>query len=230
MMAACRASECGARVLLLDKNEKAGKKIYITGKGRCNLTNACDTEELFPNVVHNAKFLYSAFYGFSNFMTMEFFEKCGCPLKTERGNRVFPVSDHSSDVIRALERQLSQNRVQIRLRTEVREIVCRDNKISGVILKNGKTESADAVILATGGLSYPTTGSTGDGYRMAEKLGHTIVKTAPSLVPLTVSGTCPKELQGLSLKNVQASLVSAADGKVLYEGFGEMLFTHFGVS
>lgn len=230
MMAACRAAECGARVLLLDKNEKAGKKIYITGKGRCNLTNACDTEELFSSVVHNAKFLYSAFYGFSNFMTMDFFEQCGCPLKTERGNRVFPRSDHSSDVIKALERQLSQNGVQLRLHTEVREIVCRDNKISGVILKSGKIEPADAVVLATGGLSYPTTGSTGDGYRMAEKLGHTIVKNAPSLVPLTVRGTCPKELQGLSLKNVQASLVSAANGKVLYEGFGEMLFTHFGVS
>lgn len=230
MMAACRASECGARVLLFDKNEKAGKKIYITGKGRCNLTNSCDTEELFPNVVHNAKFLYSAFYGFSNFMTMDFFEQCGCSLKTERGNRVFPVSDHASDVIKALERQLSQNGVQIRLHTEVGKIITRDNKISGVMLKNGKTEQADAVILATGGLSYPTTGSTGDGYRMAEQLGHTIVKTAPSLVPLVVRGTEPKELQGLSLKNVQASLISAANGKILFEGFGEMLFTHFGVS
>lgn len=230
MMAACRAAECGAEVLLLDKNEKTGKKIYITGKGRCNLTNACDTEDLFANVVHNAKFLYSAFYGFSNFMVMDFFENNGCRLKVERGDRVFPQSDHSSDVIRTLEKKLKENGVEIRLHMEVKEIICRGNKITDVIFKNGRREQADAVILATGGLSYPTTGSTGDGYRMAQKLGHTVIAPAPSLVPLMVRGSYPKELQGLSLKNVQASLISARNGRTLYKGFGEMLFTHFGVS
>lgn len=230
MMAACRASQCGAHVLLLEKNEKTGKKIYITGKGRCNLTNACDTEELFANVVHNPKFLYSAFYGFSNFMAMDFFESSGCRLKVERGERVFPQSDHSSDVIKALERRLRENGVEIRLHTEVKDVVCRNDKIAGVLLKNGTTETADAVILATGGLSYPTTGSTGDGYRMAAKAGHTVTEPAPSLVPLMVRETYPKELQGLSLKNVRASLISAQNEKVIYEGFGEMLFTHFGVS
>lgn len=230
MMAACRAAECGAQVLLLDKNEKTGKKLYITGKGRCNLTNACDTEELFASVVHNARFLYSAFYGFSNFMTMDFFERSGCRLKVERGERVFPQSDHSSDVIRALEKKLKENGAELRLHTEVKEITCQNHKITGVILKNGEREQADAVILATGGLSYPTTGSTGDGYRMARRLGHTVIAPAPSLVPLTVQGAYPQKLQGLSLKNVQASLISARTGKTLYKGFGEMLFTHFGVS
>lgn len=230
MMAACRAAECGARVLLLEKNEKAGKKLYITGKGRCNLTNACDTEDLFASVVHNRKFLYSAFYGFSNFMAMDFFEQNGCPLKTERGNRVFPVSDHASDVIRTLERKLKEYGAAVRLHTEVREITEERGRVSGVVLADGKTVAGDAVIIATGGLSYPTTGSTGDGYKMAERLGHTIVKTAPALVPLAVREQEPKELQGLSLKNIRAFLLAEISGKILYEGFGEMLFTHYGVS
>lgn len=230
MMAAYRAAECGAKVLLLEKNEKTGKKLFITGKGRCNLTNACDTEELFSNVVRNAKFLYSAFYGFSNFMAMDFFEQAGCPLKIERGNRVFPVSDHSSDVIRSLEKKLREAGVEIRLHTEVSDIICSDNKISGVILKNGRREAADAVIIATGGVSYPLTGSTGDGYRMAEKAGHTLTARLPALVPFEVSERMVKELQGLSLKNVKASLISEKTEKCIYEGFGEMLFTHFGMS
>ncbi len=230
MMAAYRAACSGARVVLLEKNEKVGKKIYITGKGRCNLTNACDTEELFDHVRHNAKFLYSAFYGFSNFMTMDFFREMGCPLKVERGNRVFPVSDHASDVIRALERQLEKTGVILHLGTEVKDIIYRDNKVEGVVLKNGKEEKAGAVIVATGGLSYPSTGSTGDGYAMALHGGHRIVPTRPSLVPFTIRGDYPKRLQGLSLKNVGLSLFLGEKGKAVYEGFGEMLFTHFGVS
>lgn len=230
MMAAYRAACGGARVVLLEKNEKAGKKIYITGKGRCNLTNACDTEELFDNVRHNAKFLYSAFYGFSNDMTMDFFREAGCPLKVERGNRVFPVSDHASDVIRALERRLQERGVILRLGAEVKEIVYRDNRVEGVMLKNGRQERGDAVIVATGGLSYPSTGSTGDGYRMASRGGHRIVPTRPSLVPMVIREKYPKRLQGLSLKNVGLSLFLAETGKAVYEGFGEMLFTHFGVS
>ena len=230
MMAAYRAACSGARVVLLEKNEKVGKKIYITGKGRCNLTNACDTEELFDHVRHNAKFLYSAFYGFSNFMTMDFFREMGCPLKVERGNRVFPVSDHASDVIRALERQLEKTGVILHLGTEVKDIIYRDNKVEGVVLKNGKEEKAGAVIVATGGLSYPSTGSTGEGYAMALHGGHRIVPTRPSLVPFTIRGDYPKRLQGLSLKNVGLSLFLGEKGKAVYEGFGEMLFTHFGVS
>lgn len=230
MMAACRAAECGAEVILLEKNEKAGKKLYITGKGRCNLTNACDTEELFASIVHNRKFLYSAFYGFSNFMVMDFFEQNGCPLKTERGNRVFPVSDHASDVIRTLERKLKDYGVTVRLHTEVKEVAGKGERVSGVILADGKRVEGDAVIIATGGLSYPTTGSTGDGYRMAERMGHTMIKTAPALVPLAVREQEPKELQGLALKNIRALLVAAKSGEILYEGFGEMLFTHYGVS
>ncbi len=230
MMAAYRAACSGARVVLLEKNEKVGKKIYITGKGRCNLTNACDTEELFDHVRHNAKFLYSAFYGFSNFMTMDFFREMGCPLKVERGNRVFPVSDHASDVIRALERQLEKTGVILHLGTEVKDIIYRDNKVEGVVLKNGKEEKAGAVIVATGGLSYPSTGSTGEGYAMALHGGHRIVPTRPSLVPFTIQEDYPKRLQGLSLKNVGLSLFLGEKGKAVYEGFGEMLFTHFGVS
>lgn len=230
MMAAYRAALSGARVILLEKNEKAGKKIYITGKGRCNLTNACDMEELFDNVRHNAKFLYSAFYGFSNVMTMDFFRERGCPLKVERGNRVFPVSDHASDVIRVLERQLKETGVLLRLRTEVKDIVYKNNKVEGVILKDGKRERADAVIVATGGLSYPATGSTGDGYEMASRGGHRIIATRPSLVPLVIREEYPKRLQGLSLKNVGLALFFGEKGRPVYEGFGEMLFTHFGVS
>lgn len=230
MMAALRAAECGAQVIVLEKNEKMGKKIYITGKGRCNLTNACDTEALFAHVTRNAKFLYSAFYGFSNLMVMDFFEHNGCPLKTERGERVFPVSDHASDVIRTLERTLREKQVQICLHTEVREVLQEEDKITGVVLKNGERIAADAVVIATGGLSYPTTGSTGDGYQMAEKLGHSIAELSPSLVPFEVAGKYPQELQGLSLKNVSVALHCEGNAKPLYQGFGEMLFTHFGLS
>ncbi|HIY61134.1 MAG TPA: aminoacetone oxidase family FAD-binding enzyme [Candidatus Eisenbergiella pullistercoris] len=183
MMAAAAAAGKGHSVLLLEKNEKLGKKIYITGKGRCNLTNACDVQELFDSVVSNPRFLYSAIYGFDNTAVQDFFEKRGCPLKTERGNRVFPVSDHSSDIIRTLADELERLGVQIRLRTPVKEILTDGSAVCGVCLDSGSRLPADAVILCTGGLSYPATGSTGDGLRMAEQLGHTIVFCEPSLVP-----------------------------------------------
>ncbi len=230
MMAACRAAQCGAQVLVLEKNEKAGKKLFITGKGRCNLTNACDTQDLFDHIVRNPRFLYSAIYGFSNDMVRDFFEKLGCPLKVERGNRVFPISDHSSDIIRGLERQMRADGVVLRLHTEVADIWQRDGRVAGVILKNGERVRGDAVIVATGGLSYPSTGSTGDGYAMAEKAGHRIIETVPSLVPLAIREDWIQGLQGLSLKNVEAFLYAAGEKKMLYKGFGEMLFTHYGVS
>lgn len=228
MLAAIGAAENGHQVVLLEQNEKLGKKIFITGKGRCNVTNACEVEKLFENVITNPKFLYSAFYGFDNSRMMALLEEAGCPLKIERGERVFPVSDHSSDVIAALQRILKKKQVEIRLHTKVKSLLIEENRVCGVVLQNGAKEASDAVIIATGGLSYPSTGSTGDGYRMAKESGHTIKECQPSLVPFeTVEGWC-RELQGLSLKNVTLKMY---DGKKeVYQGFGEMLFTHFGVS
>lgn len=228
MFAAIQTAEKGHKVVLLEKNEKLGKKIYITGKGRCNITNACDTEELFQNVMRNSKFLYSAFYTFSNYQVMDFFEQNGLRIKTERGERVFPQSDHSSDVIAVLKRALEKHGVEIRLHSEVKELKIEDNQIEGVILSNGKTLEAKQVIVATGGCSYVSTGSTGDGYRFAKEAGHTVTKLHPALVPLEVEESWIQELQGLSLKNV--SIEIEKDGKKLYEAFGEMLFTHYGVS
>lgn len=229
MMAAIRAAELGNKVLLLEKNEKLGKKIYITGKGRCNLTNACDTEELFGNVPRNARFLYSAFYTFSNWQTIAFFEENGLKTKTERGERVFPVSDHSSDVIATLKRRLEKEGVEVRLHTEVAELLVGVAKqVRGVRLSDGRELTADRVIIATGGVSYPATGSTGDGYRFAKELGHTVTRCIPSLVPFEAAEDWVPKLQGLSLKNISVSIYK--DSKRLYEGFGEMLFTHFGVS
>lgn len=228
MMAGIAAAGAGHQVQIFEKNEKLGKKIFITGKGRCNLTNACDTEELFGNVVHNPKFLYSSFYGFSNFDMMDFMEQNGCPVKTERGNRVFPVSDKSSDVIRALSTRLRDLGVEINLHTEVGELVAGES-VTGIRLKkSGQLVPADAVIVATGGLSYPTTGSTGDGYKFARTQGHTVTELSPALVPFEVKEPVVKELQGLSLRNIEARILKGS--KVLYEEFGEMLFTHFGVS
>ncbi|WP_342756207.1 NAD(P)/FAD-dependent oxidoreductase [Kineothrix sedimenti] len=229
MMAAVAAAENGGQVLLFEKNEKLGKKVYITGKGRCNLTNACDMESLFGNVVTNGKFLYSAFYGFDNQAVIRFFEEAGCKTKIERGERVFPVSDHSSDVIAALHRQMKGLGVDIRLNTSVKTLVTEEDRVIGVVTQDGGTELAEAVIVAAGGLSYPVTGSTGDGYRMAEEKGHSTKPCYPSLVPLIVKEDWCKELQGLSLKNVTVALCQNGK-KVFYEGFGEMLFTHFGVS
>ena len=235
MMAAIAASRHGAEVTLLEKNEKTGKKIYITGKGRCNLTNSCDKEAFFEHMISNGKFLYSAFSQMDNQAVMRFFEDSGCRLKEERGERIFPVSDHSSDVITALNRQMAREQVKVLLHSEVEEIIIKEGDgrengiiIAGVRLSNGKKFYADAVIIATGGRSYEATGSTGDGYRFAEELGHTIKEVKPALVPLTVQESWCMEMQGLSLKNVSVALKSG--NKKIYEGFGEMLFTHFGVS
>lgn len=231
MFAAIAAAEHGHTVILLEKNEKLGKKLYITGKGRCNITNDCDMDHLFSNVVTNAKFLYSAFYTYDNQQVQEFFNKNGCETKIERGGRVFPVSDHSSDVIAALQRVLKQNKVEILLHTKVQELLteCREKvTVTGVRLTNGKELKSDCVILATGGFSYQTTGSTGDGYRFAKAAGHTVTDIRPSLVPFETVEPYVVKMQGLALKNVIVRIYHQK--KLLYEEFGEMLFTHFGVS
>lgn len=269
MMAAIAAARAGhdgkaagkIRVTLLERNEKLGKKLFITGKGRCNVTNAGDMENLFDNVVTNAKFLYSAFYGFDNRAMMEFLEAEGCALKTERGERVFPISDHSSDVIAALTRALKRLGAEICLHTRVKELWwekpgpqesgtqnellasdssdarpegegkrrnARVGRIRGVLLEDGRRLEADRVILATGGLSYPSTGSTGDGYILAKAAGHDMIECRPSLVPFRIREEWCGELMGVSLRNVSLSLHSK--GQEIYNGFGEMLFTHFGIS
>jgi len=232
MMAAISAAKEGAAVTLLEKNEKTGKKIYITGKGRCNLTNSCEREEFFENIVSNGKFLYSAFNRMDNRSVREFFEAAGCRLKEERGNRVFPVSDHASDVISALNRQMEKEKVRVCLHTRAVKILQKEEdgtgRVRGVRLSGGKELLADAVVIATGGRSYEATGSSGDGYGFAAKAGHTVKEPRPALVPFTVRESWPKALQGLSLKNVSVTLLN--EKKKIYEGFGEMLFTHFGVS
>lgn len=228
MMAGVFAGRAGHEVHILEKNEKLGKKVFITGKGRCNVTNACDTEELFPAVMSNPKFLYSAFYTFSNRDVMDFFEEAGVRLKTERGDRVFPQSDHSSDIIRALERELKKAGVQVHLYTGVKRIICEAGQVKGVELSDGSILIGDAVITATGGFSYQSTGSTGDGYRFAKELGHTVTEIKPSLVPLKTKEDYIPRLQGLSLKNAQLTIKSGK--KVLFRDFGEMMFTHFGVT
>lgn len=248
MMAAIAAAQNGHQVTVLEKNEKAGKKIYITGKGRCNITNACGVEELFDNVVSNKKFLYSAFYGFTNDDVVKLFNDAGLETKVERGNRVFPVSDRAGDVISALVRIMKRLGVKIEYDTTVTEILIANNNadavagersdnshvvdcsdmVAGIKCSSGKVYKADSVIVATGGISYPTTGSTGDGYEFAQKTGHNVTMLSPALVPFNVSDEDVKELQGLALKN---SGVAIYDGKKkLYEDFGELLFTHFGVS
>lgn len=228
MFAAIAAAKNGHQVTLFEKNEKLGKKIFITGKGRCNITNAADIEELFGAVVTNSKFLYSSFYGYTNQNVIDFFEEAGVPVKIERGNRVFPVSDHSSDVIRALEREMKKAGVKICLNTEVKRIETENGEFKRVVLKDTTIQNADACIIATGGLSYRSTGSTGDGFRFAEDAGHKVTQCFPSLVPMETKEPWVCELQGLSLRNVEAKIL---DGKKeLYKDFGEMLFTHFGVS
>lgn len=234
MMAAVSAACKGHNTLLLEQNEKLGKKLFITGKGRCNVTNACEADKFFESIVSNPKFLYSAFYGFDNRQIMALLEEAGCRLKIERGERVFPVSDHSSDIIAVLQRILKEKKVEICLQMKVRELLIEEDisggskQVCGVLLDNGKNERADAVILATGGLSYPLTGSTGDGHKMAESVGHKIKNCVPSLVPFNVSEEWCTRLQGLSLKNV--NLIMKDGNKEVYRGFGEMLFTHFGIS
>ncbi len=241
MMAAVGAAGQGALVTLLEQNEKTGKKVFITGKGRCNLTNACGKEAFFNNIVSNGKFLYSAFNHMDNYSVMDFFEKAGCRLKTERGERVFPISDHSSDVIAALNRQMEKRGVKVCLHSLAADILLENGNgdkekesqaserhIYGVKLKNGTVVDADAVIIATGGKSYGATGATGDGYRLAEKAGHSIKEPKPALAPFNIKERWCTEMQGLSLKNVSVALRNGK--KKIYEGFGEMLFTHFGVS
>ena len=289
LMAAAAAADAGADVLVLEKNEKAGKKIYITGKGRCNFTNACETAEFFGNVVSNPKFLYSAVYGFDQQQMIDFLEENGCRTKIERGKRAFPLSDHASDVTKALTDHLKRKGVRVRYNQTVKDILTEENdqntlRAAGILLDTGEKIPADAVIVCTGGISYSSTGSTGDGYRFAKNLGLNVTSTAPSLVPFTIKEEWPLELQGLALKNVsvklmpvetelpadesaaagaaaqaeqsgsQSSIAAQADrdgvqsggaaqgnapakkkskkkkSKPVYEGFGEMLFTHFGIS
>ncbi len=226
MMCAVMLAQNGAEVTLIEKNERLGKKLFITGKGRCNLTNYCDLPDFFANVVTNEKFMTSALYGFSPKDTYDFFQNNGLKLKIERGNRVFPNSDKSGDVIKCLERLLKSNSVNILLNTCVKNIEAIDGDVKAVILQNGEKVLADKVVVATGGVSYCATGSTGDGYVWAKALGHSIVEPKPALVPILLEEN--HGLQGLSLKNVEASVIR--DGKKLFSQFGEMLFTHSGVS
>ena len=227
MFAAITAASQGSRVLLLERNDRLGKKLLITGKGRCNVTNDCDESEVLKNVPRNGRFLYSALAACPPAKVMEFFEGHGCALKTERGNRVFPVSDQSRSVLECLKEQLHRSKVTVRT-GRVMQILTENGCVTGV-----KTEQevfqAQWVILATGGLSYPTTGSTGDGYQMARQLGHTVVEPEGSLVPLETAGQDCPDMQGLSLRNVGVKLLNEKN-KVLYKDFGELLFTHFGVS
>lgn len=228
MMAAVFAARSGNRVTLYEKNEKLGKKLFITGKGRCNLTNTAEMDELFDSVISNPKFLYSSFYSFTNDQVISFFEELGVKTKVERGGRVFPASDHSSDIIRSLEQELRRLNVRIETSAEVKEILIRNNTAAGLLFSSGRKEEADAVIIACGGISYPSTGSTGDGYRFAQACGHTVTPLLPALVPMEVKEWYAKELMGLSLRNIE---ITVTDGKKkLYREFGEMLFTHYGVS
>lgn len=228
MMAASIAAREGNHVKLIERNEKLGKKLFITGKGRCNVTNSIDDiNELINSIPGNGNFLYSAFYTFSNYDLMDFIESLGVKLKIERGNRVFPASDKSSDIIKAFERCLSRHNVDIMLNSRVDDIIVENKKVIGVIC-NGRELLCDSLVIATGGKSYPLTGSTGDGYKFAEKAGHTVVRPRPSLVPLVAGESWIKELQGLSLKNVSIKVFDK--DKTLYDDFGEMIFTHFGVS
>lgn len=233
MMAAVRAAERGHDVTLLEQNEKLGKKLYITGKGRCNLTNGCDVEDIFPQFPRNPRFLYSSIYTFDNHSVMRFFEERGLQLKEERGGRVFPASDHASDVIRALSRELDALGVSVCLHTRLTDIRTENGAVASVRTENtsgkGREERpADALILAGGGCSYPQTGSDGSMFALCEALGHTIVACRPALVPLTVKESYIPEMMGLSLKNV--TLTIRDHGRVCYQAFGELLFTHFGVS
>lgn len=236
MMAAVTAARQGDEVSLFEKNEKLGKKLFMTGKGRCNITNAADIEAFFRAMNSNPKFMYSGFYSFTNDQVIQFFEDLGVQTKIERGDRVFPVSDHSSDVINALSREMKRLGVQIYLHSEVRELLIEEMSdadgtemtVSGVVLASGKKIRGDSVIVTTGGASYPSTGSTGDGYRFAKACGHKVTDLLPALVPMEVKEWYAGELMGLSLRNIE---IKITDGKKkLYEEFGEMLFTHYGVT
>lgn len=238
MMAAIFATRCGEDVTLIESNEKLGKKLFLTGKGRCNITNACEREELFQNIVSNPKFLFSSFSGFDNKDTIEFFENIGLRMKTERGNRVFPISDHSSDVIKVLSHELERLKVKVRLNTSCTELILEDYKsddnkhymkrICGVILSDGEQILCERVIMATGGQSYATTGSDGRAFGMLDKELIEVKNCNPSLVPLECRDSLITDMQGLALKNVELTVM--AGNKVRFKGFGEMLFTHFGIS
>lgn len=227
MMAAIQAAALGKKVLLLERNPRLGRKLLITGKGRCNVTNNCDLDTLMANIPRNPRFLYSAFHSFGPADTMEFFESRGLPLKTERGNRVFPVSDRAADVAAVLEKGLRDPNVTVRT-GRAAELLLEDGRVLGGRCEDGTEYRAGAVLLATGGKSYPLTGSTGDGYALAEQAGHRIVPLAPSLIPVVTAEKDPKEMQGLSLKNV--TLTVTRNGKPVFSELGELLFTHFGVS
>lgn len=227
MMAAGVASQAGAKVVLLEPNDRLGKKLAITGKGRCNVTNACSADDVLKNVPRNSRFLFSALHGFDSNAAMSFFENYGCPLKVERGNRVFPVSDKSADIIAALQRFLKKQDVEIK-RVKVNELLVEDGVIRGVKTDDGPVYGR-CVILCTGGCSYPLTGSTGDGYKMAKAVGHSVSEPRGSLVPLEEKGTWCARMQGLSLRNVAVKLIDQKN-KAVYEDFGELLFTHFGLS
>ena len=229
MMAAGKAAENGNEVHIFERNSIVGKKIYITGKGRCNVTNDSDVENFINNIPNNPYFLYSALYGFTSEDTIRFFNSLGVETKVERGNRVFPVSDKAGDIANALEKYLKKNKVNIHLNSRVESLIIKENKACGIKLANGKEYFSDCVIVTTGGLSYPGTGSTGDGYKFAKDCGHTVTKLMPSLVPLRAEEKWCADLMGLSLRNV-AITVKDEKGKKIYEDFGEMLFTHFGVS
>jgi predicted Rossmann fold flavoprotein len=229
LMAAGKSAERGNDTVVVEKNDRIGKKLLITGKGRCNITNNTDIEGLIENTPGNGSFLYSAFYTFSNMDLINFFHDNGLKTKVERGERVFPESDRAKDVVDALDRHVKKNGVNFLYKSTLHDIKVRSGRVEGVILSDGRELECDSLILATGGMSYPRTGSTGDGYRLAKSLGHTIINLKPSLIPLIASEEWVKELQGLSLKNISITLVNNS-GKKIYEDFGEMLFTHFGVS
>ena len=236
MMAAISSAESGNSVTILEKMNSLGRKLLITGKGRCNITSSIPMEEFISNIPGNGRFLYSSFQNYTNEDIINLLKAQHVEVKEERGNRIFPVSDHSQDVLNALIRKLNSLKVKIKTNTKVKKILVEEvdgvKRAIGVILENGEKIKADKIILATGGKSYPATGSTGDGYEMVKKLGHSIEKIKPSLVPLTVSEKSLKlckQMQGLSLKNVGMTLIDKETNKTIYEDFGEMLFTHFGV-
>lgn len=228
MTAAYSASQNGIDVVLIEKNERVGRKLLITGKGRCNITNNCEVEELIANVNTNGKFLYSAFYTFTNYAVMEMFESLGVRLKTERGNRVFPESDRAMDVVDAMARLIKRKNIKLVTGKTVKDIKEKNGKVESVVLSNGKEIKADAVIIATGGASYQRTGSTGDGYRLAEKLGHKITPLKPSLIGLEIQEDFVHKLKGLSLRNVAINVYGKKNKKI-YDDFGEMEFTDYGV-
>lgn len=229
MMAAIAAAKNNNDVTIIEKNEKLGKKMFISGKGRCNITSSKYIDEFFDYIPGNPNFLYSALYSFTNEDTVNFFNELGVKLKAERGDRIFPESNKSSDLIQAMKRQLVKEKVSIKLNSRVKKFICSDEVISSAVLEDDSTVEGEYFILCTGGASYPQTGSTGDGYKIAQKLGHSVTTLNPALVPIEIDESWVKKLQGLSLRNVTLSIVDSKSN-ILYEEFGEMLFTHFGIS